>query len=394
MSESSITISAPDNDGDIGIFGEILSESLRFPPREEFDWATRIGWDNMLIARSGSEIAGGAMLVRMGQFFGGRSVPMAGIHGVAVSPEYRGLGVGSELMAEIVRSLHREGVPISVLYPATQPIYRKAGYEQAGQRIRYGLPRDGFESADRSLAVEKYQASHESSVRELYRSVAAAGQGNIDRNDWNWERITRPRGVDARGYVVLDDERVVGYAFFANTPDSAMPYYRIDMSEVLAATPTAAARIFSLFADHRSMITGVTWYGSPADTIAMQMKEQCAEPMWRLIWMLRIIDVAKALAARGYPLAVSGELHMQVDDELIPENRGNWTLTVENGEASIEPGGRGELRIPVRGLASLYAGYVSASQLAHMGLAEGDMSCLRVADAIFAGPVPWMVDMF
>jgi len=71
-------------------------------------------------------------MIPMGQWWGSQRVPMTGIAGVGVTPEYRGTGVAIALVQDTVKELHRQGVPLSVLYPATQHLYRKAGYEQAG----------------------------------------------------------------------------------------------------------------------------------------------------------------------------------------------------------------------------------------------------------------------
>jgi len=38
--------------------------------------------------------------------------------------------------------------------------------------------------------------------------------------------------------------------------------------------------------------------------------------------MLRVIDVSKALEKRVYPLGIETELHLEVKDDLLPENNG------------------------------------------------------------------------
>jgi hypothetical protein len=48
----------------------------------------------------------------------------------------------------------------------------------------------------------------------------------------------------------------------------------------------------------------------------------------------------------------------------------------------------------VRGLAAIYSGFYSASQAEALGLVEGDAEAVAAADAIFAGPAPWMADRF
>jgi len=99
-----------------------------------------VGEDGLRVVRRGGDVVGGLKLVMMGQWFGGRSVPTAGIAAVAVSPEARGTGAGRVLMLATCRELAGDGVALSTLFPATVPIYRSAGYELAGGRYRVELP--------------------------------------------------------------------------------------------------------------------------------------------------------------------------------------------------------------------------------------------------------------
>src|ERR1041384_5381049 len=95
----------------------------------------KLGLGNLRIMRHGGGGTAVLDMIPMGQFFGGRSVRMVGIAGVSSAPERRGRGAGVRLMREMLAELHAAGVPLSGLYPATQPIYRRAGYEWAGSRF-------------------------------------------------------------------------------------------------------------------------------------------------------------------------------------------------------------------------------------------------------------------
>ena len=75
-------------------------------------------------------------------------------------------------------------------------------------------------------------------------------------------------------------------------------------------------------------------------------------------------------------------------------NRGPQVLTVEEGEARLEPGGRGEIRLHVRDLAALYTGFLPPSTLVQTGALEAPPEALELAATLFAGPLPWMLDRF
>ena len=75
-------------------------------------------------AFDGARLIGTARYLDMRQWWHGRSLPMAGVAGVKVAPEARGRGVGKALMAELTGLIAGRGYPVSVLYPATTPLYR------------------------------------------------------------------------------------------------------------------------------------------------------------------------------------------------------------------------------------------------------------------------------
>ena len=95
------------------------------------DWA---GEGRTLGAFDRHRLAGAAMFHDMRQWWCGRAVPMAGVAGVKVAPEDRGRGIARRLMAALLAEVAARGYPLSVLYPATVPLYRSLGWELAGTR--------------------------------------------------------------------------------------------------------------------------------------------------------------------------------------------------------------------------------------------------------------------
>jgi predicted acetyltransferase len=165
--------------------------------------------------------------------------------------------------------------------------------------------------------------------------------------------------------------------------------------DVAATTPSAARRLLGFLADHRSLAGRVSWRGAPNDPLLAQVQEQRdVRTEVRFVWMLRILDVPAAMAARGWAPGVAAEVHLDVSDDLFPENAGRWVLCVADGAATCERRGRGDLRIDVRGLASLYSAWAGPGDLATSGLADGPPAAMAAAAAAFAGPVPWMADHF
>src|SRR5262245_51321796 len=84
-------------------------------------WLRDAGFHHVrVMGETGREPDATLVRIPMGQYFGGKSVPMMGIAGVAVAPEARGRGIARQLMEETIRECHREGWALSGLYASTQ----------------------------------------------------------------------------------------------------------------------------------------------------------------------------------------------------------------------------------------------------------------------------------
>jgi predicted acetyltransferase len=319
---------------------------------------------------------------------------MVGIGGVGVAPARRGKGTATRLMQAALRELRAQGAPLVSLYPATQPLYRRVGFEQAGSRFESRVQLSGLDFQERSLSLRPIEASDLPTVRDVYRRYAQRQQGWIDRTAYTWTRVTHPRGETAYGYLVEGSAGVEGYLYLTRRLQPHGLQQELNLTDLVALTPAAGRRLLSFIGDHRSLAREVVWRGGPADPLLFLLREQTYEVKHLFHWMLRLLDVPAALQARGYPAGVSGELHLEVDDDLFPENRGRFVLEVEDGEAEVHRGGDGDVKLHVRALAPLYSGFLSPAALQLAGALEAPEDSLRTASVLFSGPPPAMPDMY
>ena len=91
---------------------------------------------------------------------------------------------------------------------------------------------------------------------------------------------------------------------------------------------------------------------------------------------------------------MSGEVHLEVQDDVIPENNGPFVLEIGDSCAEVRDGGRGDVRIDIRGLAAVYTGHVSPLDLRRIAYADASTEHLAAMAPLFAGPAPWMPDVF
>ena len=108
--------------------------------------------------------------------------------------------------------------------------------------------------------------------------------------------------------------------------------------------------------------------------------------------------VAAAIAARGFPAAISLSVPLRIADDARPANSGRWQLSVAGGEGRFALAGPDApagpaVTLGARGLAALYAGTPLVT-LRQAGLAAGGTADDDAAlDAAFAA-TPYMLDAF
>jgi predicted acetyltransferase len=280
--------------------------------------------------------------------------------------------------------------PISTLFPATQPLYRRAGYEQAGSWLMYWAPPRDLDCRDRTLQVRTARPAEAKSIKELYARQARRLEGLLDRSPLMWERIFRTTRAKNEAYLILNGKRPEGYTICERkgTPGD---HFNLLIHDHAALTPEAARRLFTFYADHHTLVRQIVWQGGPIDEIQMHLREQRAKVSRMDRWMLRILDVPRALSDRGYPSGLEESVDLEIKDDLIPKNQGRFTLKVADGRARAARGGSGAVRLDIRRLASLYTGYLNPDE--HPGI-EGPKRELEKLRRIFAGPTPWMVETF
>lgn len=376
--------------------GEILRRTFHFPPERVPRYFEVAGHENLRVVRKGGLVVGGLVIIPMGQFFGGRAVRMAGIAAVGIDPQARGLGAASALMRGAVAEMHSRRCPISSLYPATQPLYRRVGYEQAGTYYRCTLPTGSIDSRRRDLAIRPITAADESAVQQCYLARARRSTGHLDRTEYVWSRVRNHRGTEASAFLVEGAGGVEGCVRVVQQDSPTRPY-NLYCTDLVALSQAAAERLLAFFADHRSMAGEVIWHGHPSDAIHLSLREQSIHDEVKDQWMLRLLDAAAAIEARGYPPGVAIEAHLDLygDDVLGHVNNGRLLVSVGEGRGEARRReGRGDVRVHIRGLAAIYSGFISPWQARAAGWLEGDDEALDGLAAAFAGPAPWLADHF
>lgn len=334
----------------------------------------------------GDEVVAAARIWAFEQWWGGRKVPMAGIAGVVVAPEYRGRGVGSKLMRGVLARSAEKGLPISALYPATTVIYRHLGYEFGGGRYRFTFPAADLRSlGGKDVSVRRAGPDDAGRLLELVAESHMSGRisGPLA---WEESKVAEWLG-DEDNFGYLADDGFVVY----NWDDSDL---RVD--EIIAGSEATARALWATVGSGSSIASNVKAFVAPNDPVHLLVGSEADKSAQIQRWMLRMIDAPTAISARGFALGASLEVDLELEDPELTGNSGRWHLSVSNGSGALTTStATGDaLQLGARGLAALYAGTPLAS-LRKAGLASGgSVAGDGPIDTAFASGTSYMLDFF
>lgn len=326
----------------------------------------------------------------------GTAMPLGGVSAVGTLPEYRRRGLLRQITTRAFNQMFEEGRPVAALWASQASIYQRYGYAQTTVRRSYTIDTAdiGFFDGDAGLGdVQRYDVdSGYDLVKGLYISFIADRMCYLHRARPLWENNAL-QAVDADGPVqiaVSRDENgepngYVVYTLRSNRVDHEARPQELVVRDLVWLGLDGYRSLWSWIARH-DLVGRVRWDTAPIDDPGPEL---FVEP--RLlhardregIWF-RVVNVEAALAGRGY--SGDGELTIEIlDDDLAPWNVGTFAIAAESGGATVKGvPGSGDLRLPIKALASLFTGYRSARQLHRWGLIDGQPDAVARADELFA----------
>ena len=167
------------------------------------------------------------------------------------------------------------------------------------------------------------------------------------------------------------------------------PRRTLRVDEFVAATPRAREAILSFLAgfDPLVYVHGIKLSTSRGEPLHPYLQSSYVKASIDPDQMLRLVDVETAL---GYlELAPEEPLVLDVRDDVIPENQGEYTM----GYGKVVRGAEAEqsVSLDVRQLAQLYAGYLPVEDLARHDLLDASSpGALRLLESLFPVGDPWL----
>ncbi|MGH2448595.1 MAG: GNAT family N-acetyltransferase [Chloroflexota bacterium] len=336
--------------------------------------------------------------------------PAAGVTEVGVKPTYRRRGILTKMMRYQLDRLQAEGESVAILYASESLIYGRFGYGLASTQTELSIDtrHSAFNRApesDGSIAlIDKSEA--ETALPAIYDRFRRQQPAALSRPPEYWKMEFKDRerwrhGASANFYAVYTSAGGEPQAFAVyrvkSNWDSGFPSHTLQIGDMAATSPEAWAAIwrYCLSVDLVGTVeAGNQPLDEPARWMLLDPRRLQTTALRDSLW-LRVLDVPKALSARGY--SSEGDLVISITDPFCPGNDGSYALSVQGGEGTAcWTEKEADLAMQIDDLGAAYLGGVRFSTLARAGRVEERSSgALLRADAMFSSdPLPYCTTHF
>jgi predicted acetyltransferase len=325
----------------------------------------------------------------------GQRVPLAGVGSVAVSPEHRRRGVGETLMRSALRELRQRGSAFSALYAFRGSYYRKLGYGAIEVVQQLAVSPANLPASDEARRVRRLLLPDRPAVETLYERVAAQGHFALERTrEWWAQRLWGYPG----DWVVYEGRRrgqIEGYLHYEVDTTHGPFRLGLTLTEFVAASPEAHRGLVGYLASLADQVQEIH-HAAPGDNLwlATLRTAQNLRPGAEIGVlldtggvahgaMLRVTDVKAGLECLPVAPHARGEVVLDVDDPILPQNARAWRVVAREGRLQARPEAASaarppraghvrlpRLKVPADALGPLLAGTLSPTGAAAAGLIE------------------------
>ena len=284
-------------------------------------------------------LAGALRTYRLTMHYRGHRIPVMGLAGVAVAPDFRRRGIGRRMCLEALRIARDRGDLLSALFPFKASFYRQMGYALAGAFHRYRFHPGSLPIYPGWDQVVRAPEDGRQAAMDVYGRVAPGTTGLLERTERMWTFLDLPgtylylyrdlRGK-AAGYVVVRGR--------GGPPERS----RLRVLELVADGREAYLGLLGWLSVQRDQWGSIVYDTVPAEDFYERLDHPRTAgsgsprglwfhsasllrgPMFRVLDLAGLYELAGAGRVEGRPGVTLSDGSLQVRDPELPENQGTW----------------------------------------------------------------------
>ena len=365
------------------------------PNKEEFIEKTRSRQDvHYYVLYEDQQPAAGVAYSAYTQQVRGALAPMAGVWGVAASPETRRKGYVRQTMTRAFAAMRDEHLPLSCLYPFRESFYQRLGYVSFPKPFTAQFsPANLLPLLKQTFTgqVQRVQWAEATSLyREFLAKVRASKHGMALRDVEDSDTAQRR---NAWMVVVREGGEVTGLMHYAikevghfdNTFNANRFYY---------FTSQARYQLLEWIARHIDQTGRVEIHLPPNERpetwlvdLDVQFKADGRAPMGR------VVDIAQ-LGRQGSIPVGPGRFSARISDPYAPWNENIWEFTCANGALAVRPTAQADCELSIHALAALLYSTNDPADFPFRGWGSPPPAVQAAMRSMFPPRLPYLHEFF
>ncbi len=347
---------------------ELWSQSFAFPYEQVSTWVNEKSIRNCIGAIENNKLVSALSIIPMEGYVRGELFSFSGIGGVATLPEKRGKNYVHYLLREAIRISKENSSTFSSLYPFSFEFYRTFGWELGGFQKRYRRKTYSIPKFPEMEKVKRIPLEDWKLIKPVYDKFSKNFSGSIKRTDERWESlIFRTRTLTY--LYIYEDKEIEGYLLYSVEKTNIN---RIVVREMITLNTSAYKGFLSLFSRQAMTIEEVEWTAPLDDPLPFILPNPRGECSIEPTFMIRVIDVERALSSLKYDENINIKIALKIKDEHGEWNDGIWNLEIENGKGNLEKkdGLEYDIAININTLSQIITGTISPKTAYNLGYIE------------------------
>lgn len=284
---------------------------------------------------------------------GDRTLSCGGVGAVGTLAEQRQSGAASNGMEALLHEMRREGHAVACLYAFRESFYRSFGYESCGWRWLLKAPVHRLPKVPCELPVVRIDPDEIGRLDDCYNAFIRARSGSSVRD----ARLWRHRLGKKPPMVFAIGDPIEAYCW--GTMESF--WGELSIGECAWSSGRGYESLLGFIRGWASNQTTVSWCEPPDSPFLAGYLDQGVSADVHRPSMFRVLDVAAVLA--GIRTEATGSITLAVEDDLVPENAGPWTMECGPDGSQVSRGGEPDLLLDIRALTQIVLGQPSVNDL-------------------------------
>lgn len=374
---------------------ELWSQSFILPYEQVSTWVSEKSIRNCIGAFENNKLVSALSIIPFEFYIRGRVLGLSGIGGVATFPEHRGKNYVHHLLKESIRISREKELIFSSLYPFSFEFYRIFGWELASFQKRYKRKTYNLGKFKEFENVKRMPLEDWNPIKPVYEKYAKNFTGPIRRTEERWESIIFRSRTLTYLYVYEEEGEIKGYVLYSVEKNGNMN--KIVVREMITLNISAYKGFLGLFSKQSMSIEEVEWTAPLEDSLPFILPNPRGECSIEPTFMLRIIDVKKALSFIKYDENIKEKIVIYLKDDYADWNNGIWEIEIENGEGNIKKinSQDHDISLNINTFTQIVAGTLSPEKAYTLGLIEAkDYKYIEKLEKIFPSYPTFCWDYF